>query len=67
VPNPFDFAHSPFNCLTGEQQALVRQHLQHQPMAAGQVLLAPGDAPTHLFVLIQGHVQQWDSDQLLAS
>jgi CBS domain-containing protein len=67
VPNPFDFAHSPFDCLTGEQQALVRRHLQHQPMAAGQVLLAPGDAPAHLFVLIQGHVQQWDGDELLAS
>lgn len=67
MPNPFDFAHSPFDCLTGEQQALVRQHLQHQPMAAGQQLLAPGDAPAHLFVLIQGHVQQWDGDELVAS
>ena len=51
-------AHSPFDCLTGEQQSLVRRHLQHRAMAAGQVLLAPGDAPAHLFLLIQGHVQQ---------
>ena len=46
------FAHSPFDCVTGEQQSLVRRHLQHRAMAAGQVLLAPGDAPAHLFVLI---------------
>lgn len=67
MPPSFDFTHSPFDCLTGEQQALVRRSLHFADMASGQVLLAPGEAPTHLFVLIRGHVQQWDGDELVAS
>ena len=63
----FDFAVSPFDCLNGEQQELVRRHLAIDSVPEGGVLLAPGEAPGHLFVLISGHVQQWDGVELLAT
>ncbi|MBL8349441.1 MAG: cyclic nucleotide-binding domain-containing protein [Burkholderiaceae bacterium] len=63
----FDFAVSPFDCLSGEQQQLVLRHLSIDAVPAGRVLLSPGEEPGHLFVLVSGHVQQWDGDELLAS
>lgn len=67
MPNAFNFAVSPFDCLDGAQRDLVRAQVDLESLPAGQVLLAPGDAPSHLFVLVQGHVQQWDGDELVAT
>ena len=67
MPNDFNFTISPFDCLNGEQQHLLRQHLTMANVPEGQVLLAPGEVPSHLFVLVHGHVQQWDGDELVAS
>ena len=67
MPNDFNFTISPFDCLNGEQQHLLRQHLTMAAVPEGQVLLAPGEVPAHLFVLVRGHVQQWDGDELVAS
>ena len=67
MPDTFNFNASPFDCLTSAERRQVRDNVDLVPLQAGQVLLAPGDAPSHLFVLAQGQVQQWDADELVAS
>ena len=67
APASFNFAVSPFDCLNSEQQQLVRRSAALESWPEGQVLLAPGVVPSHLFVLVTGHVQQWDGDELVAS
>ena len=71
LPTPvqpaFNFVVSPFDGLSPDQQTLVRQNAQRAQASAGTVLLSPGQAPTHLFVIIQGHVQQWEDDELVAT
>ncbi len=67
MPNAFNFAISPFDCLTSEQRLLVRNSVDIDSVPAGQVMLAAGEVPSHLFVLIQGYVQQWLGDELLAT
>ncbi len=67
MPNAFDFSVSPFDCLTEAQQRLVRDSVDIDYVTEGTVLLAPGEAPSHLFVLTKGFVQQWDGDELIAT
>ena len=58
MPDTFNFNASPFDCLTSDERRRVRENVDLMPLQAGQVLLAPGDAPSHLFVLVAGQVQQ---------
>ncbi|MDO4905068.1 MAG: putative nucleotidyltransferase substrate binding domain-containing protein [Lautropia sp.] len=67
MPNAFNFSVSPFDCLTQAEQTLVRDHLDVAYFRQGDVLLDVGTAPTHLFVLIKGYVQQFEDDELLAT
>jgi CBS domain-containing protein len=67
MPNAFNFAVSPFDCLTPEEQALVRHGVDIAYFPEGAVVLDRGMAPTHLFVIIKGHVEQTEGEQLLAS
>ncbi|MDH1700714.1 putative nucleotidyltransferase substrate binding domain-containing protein [Comamonas terrigena] len=67
MPNAFNFAVSPFDCLTPEEQALVRNGVDIAYFPEGAVVLDRGMAPTHLFVIIKGHVEQTEGEQLLAS
>ncbi|MDI9857297.1 putative nucleotidyltransferase substrate binding domain-containing protein [Comamonas sp. 17RB] len=67
MPNAFNFAVSPFDCLTPEEQALVRSGVDIAYFPEGAVVLDRGMAPTHLFVIIKGHVEQTEGEQLLAS
>ncbi len=67
MPNAFNFAVSPFDCLTDAQQRLVRDSVDIDYVTEGTVLLAAGEAPSHLFVLIKGFVQQWDGSELVAT
>ena len=60
MPSAFNFSASPFDCLTQDEQRLVRSHLDIAYFPQGDTVLAPGSQPTHLFVIIKGHVQQWD-------
>ncbi|WP_293999357.1 DUF294 nucleotidyltransferase-like domain-containing protein [Sphaerotilus sp.] len=63
MPSAFNFAASPFDALQAEERQMVRRSVDIEYFRAGAVILAPGTAPTHLFVLIKGHVQQWDGDE----
>ncbi|HZN48417.1 MAG TPA: DUF294 nucleotidyltransferase-like domain-containing protein, partial [Ramlibacter sp.] len=63
----FDFSVSPFDCLTADEQRLVRDHVDIGYYLEGATLLAPGVEPAHLFVVIKGRVQQFDGDEPVAS
>lgn len=63
----FKFDAPPFDCLSSDERRRVQDHLALQDLHAGQVLLAPGEEPSHWFVLAQGQVQQWDGDAWVAN
>jgi CBS domain-containing protein len=67
VPHAFNFSVSPFDCLSAEQRRRVRDSVDIEFVPAERVMLAPGEAPDHLMVLIQGHVRQWEGDELVAT
>ena len=52
MPNAFNFSASPFDCLTQEQQRLVRDHVDVAYFPKGTVILEVGAQPTHLWVVI---------------
>src|SRR5574337_507157 len=66
MPNAFNFAASPFDCLTQSQQRLVRDNVDVAYFRAGDVILDVGSVPTQLFVLIKGRVSQYDGDERVA-
>ena len=67
MPNAFDFASSPFDCLDPDEQRLVRDSVDIAYFREGEALLEPGAVPTHLFVIIKGHVSQLDAGEIVAS
>ena len=64
MPNAFNFAASPFDCLNGAEQQLVRDSVDIGYFREGEAILEPGVQPTHLFVVIKGHVRQLDGDEV---
>jgi CBS domain-containing protein len=67
MPNAFDFSASPFDCLDAAEQRVVRDSVDIAYFRADETLLDPGIEPSHLFVIIKGHVTQFDGDELVAS
>ena len=67
MPNAFNFSASPFDCLTQEQQRLVRDSVDVAYFRRDEIILDIGSTPTHLFVLIKGHVTQLDGDEVIAT
>ncbi|MDT7836177.1 putative nucleotidyltransferase substrate binding domain-containing protein [Aquabacterium sp. OR-4] len=67
MPHAFNFNVSPFDCLSAEQRRLVRDSVDIEFVPPDQVMLAAGASPEHLVVLIQGHVRQWEGDDLVAT
>lgn len=67
MPNAFDFSSSPFDCLDADEQRLVRGALDIAYFREAEALLEPGAVPTHLFVIIKGHVSQLDAGEIVAS
>ena len=67
MPNAFDFSSSPFDCLNPDEQRLVRDAVDIAYFLEGEALLEPGTVPTHLFVIIKGHVSQLDGGEIVAS
>ncbi|WP_399681146.1 DUF294 nucleotidyltransferase-like domain-containing protein [Xenophilus sp.] len=61
MPNAFNFAASPFDCLDAQQRQWVQEAVDIAYFREGETLLEPGIAPTHLFVLIKGFVQQYEA------
>ncbi|MDD2545785.1 MAG: putative nucleotidyltransferase substrate binding domain-containing protein [Burkholderiaceae bacterium] len=67
MPNAFNFAASPFDCLSPDEQRLVRASVDIVYFREGETLLGAGMAPTHLWVLIKGHVTQFEGDEVIAT
>ena len=65
MPNAFNFAASPFDGLSAEERQIVRERVDIAYFRPGEVVLAPGLAPTHLFIVIKGQVQQRDGDEVV--
>jgi CBS domain-containing protein len=64
MPNAFNFAASPFDCLTPDEQRLVRDSVDVVYFPEGQTILDVGIAPTHLFVIIKGYVSQLEANEV---
>lgn len=70
MPSAFNFSASPFDCLTPDEQALVRERIDIAYFRPDDTILEHGQAPEHLFVVIKGFVQQYahgDAEQAIAS
>ena len=67
MPNAFDFSASPFDCLDAEEQRVVRDHVDIAYFRADETILDSGAETSHLFVIIKGHVSQFDRDELVTT
>jgi len=67
MPSAFNFTASPFDCLSLDEQRLVRASVDIAYFPEGAVVLDVGVAPTHLFVIIKGYVTQAEGDEVLAT
>jgi len=65
MPNAFNFSESPFDCLTLDEQRLVRDSVDIAYFRAGEIILDLGVQPTHLFVIIKGTVDQKDGGEII--
>jgi CBS domain-containing protein len=64
MPNAFNFAASPFDCLTPDEQRLVRASVDIAYFPEAPWCLTSGMVPTHLFVIIKGFVTQTEGDEV---
>ena len=67
MPNAFDFTSSPFDGLDADEQRLVRDAVDIAYFPEGETILDPGIEPTHLFIVIKGHVNQLDAGEIVAT
>ena len=67
MPGAFNFSASPFDCLTLDEQRLVRDSVDVAYFPRGDTILALGAQPSHLFVIIKGFVQQFDGNEVLTT
>lgn len=67
MPNAFDFSNSPFDCLDAAEQDIVRHSVDIAYFRPGETLLGPDIEPTHLYIVIKGHVSQYDAEELVAT
>ena len=67
MPNAFNFSASPFDCLTPDEQWLVRNSVDVIYFREGETILDLGIAPTHLFVIIKGFVSQIDNNEVITT
>jgi CBS domain-containing protein len=67
MPNAFNFFASPFDCLTTDEQRLVRDSVDVAYYPEGASILDVGTAPTHLFVIIKGFVTQYEGDEVITT
>jgi signal-transduction protein with cAMP-binding, CBS, and nucleotidyltransferase domain len=67
MPNAFNFSASPFDCLSPDEQRLVRDNVDVAYFPEGEVILDVGIPPTHLFVVIKGFVTQMDGTEVVTT
>ena len=62
----FSFDLPPFDSLSPEQKALVRDSLSRVFFPKDAVILTPEMDPLHVYVLVNGHVQQLEAGEVVA-
>jgi CBS domain-containing protein len=67
MPNAFDFSASPFDCLDDDEQRMVRDNVDIAYFRDNETVLDRGIEPSHLFVVIKGHVSQYESNEVVAT
>src|SRR5574343_506652 len=67
MPNAFNFSASPFDCLTPDEQRLVRDSVDVAYFRQGATVLDRGATPDHLYVLIKGFVTQYDGEEVITT
>ncbi|WP_296223854.1 DUF294 nucleotidyltransferase-like domain-containing protein [Ralstonia sp. UBA689] len=67
MPSAFNFSVWPFDCLSQDEQRLVRDAVDIGYYPEGETILDVGAAPSHLFVIIKGGVAQYDGEELIAT
>jgi CBS domain-containing protein len=67
MPNAFNFSASPFDCLTPDEQRLVRDSVDVAYFPRGATVLDIGATPEHLYVIIKGFVTQYDGDEVITT
>ncbi len=67
MPNAFNFSASPFDCLSPDEQRLVRYSVDVAYFREGETILDLGIAPTHLFIIIKGFVTQFDESEVVTT
>ena len=67
MPSAFNFTASPFDCLTPQEQGLVRNSVDVAYFPEGEVILEVGARPSHLFIIIKGYVQQRDDNDVVGT
>ena len=67
MPKAFNFAASPFDCLDAQEQKMVRDGIDIAYFREGETIIDPDVEPTHLVIIIKGHVSQFDADELVAT
>lgn len=64
MPSAFNFSASPFDCLTLQEQQLVRNSVDVVYFREGDTILDQSIEPTHLFVIIKGYVSQYEGSEI---
>ncbi len=67
MPNAFNFSASPFDCLSPDEQRLVRDNVDVAYYPEGETIVEMGSAPSHLFVIIKGFVTQYEGDEVITT
>ena len=67
MPNAFDFSASPFDCLSPDEQRLVRSSVDIAYFPETRTILDVGVSPAHLFIIIKGFVTQFDGDEVITT
>jgi CBS domain-containing protein len=58
MPLPLDFSIPPFEHLTAEQQRKLAAAVDVAFLQPGEVLIRPGEAPAHLYLIVKGLVSE---------
>ena len=66
MPTTFDFSHAPFDCLTPAERQRVADTVSTGHFTQGTVILRPDMDPTHVHVVIQGHVQHVEAGEVIS-
>ncbi len=67
MPSAFDFSASPFDTLDADERQIVRDNIDIAYFRDDEVILETGAEPESLFVIIKGHVSEYEGDELIAT